>query len=107
MNNWPATKQSPIEGFNNPCLNCSPRLEFMPLTTPLAIGFGSVLVSKDDETVWSGDNSHVWLRRFENKALKDPNHDWRVEIIGPLYECAYQRHGDGEWALISRGEGFA
>ena len=104
---WPATKQSPISGFINPCLNCPPRPETMPLTCPLAIGFGTVTVSKDDEVLWSGDDEHVWLRRFENKALKDPDHDWRVKILGPIYECTYQRHDKGEWALIERGEGFA
>jgi hypothetical protein len=104
---WPDTKRLPLPGFNNSCLNCPPRPETMPLNSPLAIGFGEVIVTRDGEGIWDGDDEHVWLRRFENKAMKDPDHDYRVEIIGPLYECTYQRHDKGEWVLIERGDGFA
>lgn len=99
-------KQKPIEGFRH-CLNCPPRFDLLPLSAPLAIEFGQVDVTKDNEVIWSGDDEKVLLRKFEHQARKDPDHDYRVNIIGPLYECEYQRHGDTEWALISRGERFA
>jgi hypothetical protein len=99
-------KQKPIEGFRH-CGKCSPRYNLMPLSESLSIGFGEVTVTKDDEVIWSGDDSKVLLRKFEHLAKKDPDHDYRVNICGPMYECEYQRHGDVEWALISRGEGFA
>lgn len=77
------------------------------MSTVLAVGFGEVRVTCDDDLVWAGDDEHVWLRRFENRAAQDPDHDWRVEFIGPLSESTYQRHGDREWVLVARGMGFA
>jgi hypothetical protein len=100
------TKLAPIEGFQH-CNMCPPRTDTMPLDAPLAIGFGSVSVTKGDECVWEGDDAATRLRQFEIKARRDPDHDWRVTINGPLYTAVYQRHGDGEWVLVERGEGFA
>jgi hypothetical protein len=100
------TKRKPIEEFNH-CLNCPPCAQTFPLTSPLAIGFGIVTISKNNEIIWSGDDEHVWLRRFEKRALKEPDNDWVLSINGPLYSAEYQRHGEGEWVLVGRGEGFA
>jgi hypothetical protein len=100
------TKRPPIKGFSH-CASCPPRTESMPLSAPLAIGFGSVSVSKGDETVWQGDDADVLLERFERQAAKDPDHDWRLDIFGPLYSATYQRHGEGSWVLVERGKGFA
>jgi hypothetical protein len=99
-------KLPPIPGFQH-CNICPPRTEAMPLDAPLAIGFGQVEVTKGDETVWQGDDAGVLLYRFEAEALRDPDHDWRVSIDGPLYSAVYQRHGRGYWVLVERGEGFA
>jgi hypothetical protein len=75
----------------------------MDIMAPLAIGFGQVYITKDNKMIWCGDDPHVLLRRFENKAIKDSDHDWRVTINGPLYDCVYQRDGLKEWVLIERG----
>ena len=104
MSSW--VKKSPIKGFRH-CDNCPPRAEKFSLNSPLSIGFGSIEISKDNEIIWSGDDDNVTLRRFERMARQDPNHDFRLSINGPLYGCVYQRHGDGEWILIERSEGFA
>jgi len=86
---------------------CAPKPRpLLPMTAPLAVGFGFVTVSRNGETVWQGDDEHVWIRRFENRAVKNPG-DWRVHFYGPLSESTYQRQGPKEWVLIETGKGFA
>jgi hypothetical protein len=79
----------------------------LALSTPLDVGFGMVTVSRDGEWVWSGDDEHVWLRRFERRAAADPDHDWRVVFDSALHSETYQRQGAGEWVLVEQGRGFA
>lgn len=79
----------------------------LPLTAPLAVGFGVVTVRKDGTSIWSGDDEHRWLRRYERMAAADPEHDWRVEFHGPMSSQTYQRRGEGTWLLIETGRGFA
>ena len=43
----------------------------------------------------------------EMLAAKDPNHDWRIVLHGPLSGRTYQRHGPGRWMLVEKSEGFA
>ena len=81
--------------------------ERLPLSARLAVGFGSVVVSRDDDVVWEGDDWSVLLRRFERLARADPDHDWRVRFIGPLSGETYKRDTGGRWLLIERDEGFA
>lgn len=86
---------------------CPPEpAEQLPLTAHLAVGFGEVTVTKDDETVWSGDDWDVLLGHFERRALKEPGL-WRVQFYGPLIGTTYERKGKGDWRLIERNEGFA
>jgi hypothetical protein len=101
-------KLTPLEhpGYRSNCLTCGPQPIQLSLGAVLAVGFGAVTVTKDDETVWSGDDDRVTLRRFERQASKDPDHDWRVTFMGPLSEPEYQRQ-DGKWLLVRKGEGFA
>jgi hypothetical protein len=100
------TKLPPVEGFQH-CNVCPPRTQEMPLDAPLAIGFGQVSVTKNDLTIWAGDDDEIRLVRFEQQAKGAPDNDWRVHIDGPLYSATYQRHGEGSWVLVERGEGFA
>ena len=44
---------------------------------------------------------------LENEALKDPDHDWRVVLDGPLRGRTFQRHDVGKWVLVSENDGFA
>lgn len=102
------TKLPAYEGSRTKgCLNCGGVHETLPMSSVLAVGFGIVIVSRDDETVWSGDDPHVWIRRFERRAAADPDHDWRVEFIGPLWDATYQRQGERHWVLVQKGLGFA
>ena len=103
----PFTKLPQLEHGYVGCLNCGPHPTTMPVNTPLAVGFGVVSVSKDGEVIWNGDDEHVWLRRFEWRAAKDPDHDWRVKFDSPMKMNVYQRQGENLWVLVETGPGFA
>jgi len=91
----------------------------MPMDALLGVGFGDVTVTRDNEYVWSETNAVHKAERLkrdpmlwqgkdaEEAAAKDPNHDWRVHFVAPLYEALYQRQGKEHWVLVERGEGFA
>lgn len=49
----------------------------------------------------------VWdVAQAERVAKRDPDHDWRIVLYGPLHGEVYQRQ-DGEWLLVEKNEGFA
>lgn len=106
------TKLSAVERPHTGCLNCGPK----PVTLPkpfagldLHPGFGVLALIRDGEHVWSSyrpEDSRTVLG-FERQATKDPDHDWRIEINGPLSSAVYQRHGKGEWVMVDSGMGFA
>ncbi len=101
-----------IPGFNNSCFNCPPISPTLKLTRRIAVGFGFAGVTKDGEVVWSEPANAAWkdlprLRKFENMARKDPNHDWRAVMDGPLHGETYQRHAKNRWVLVLRSKGFA
>jgi hypothetical protein len=88
----------------------------MDMDSLLGVGFGDVTVTKDGEHVWSENlaekdadgNEQLWQGSdAEAAAIKEPDHDWRVHFMAPLYEAEYQRQGRGHWPLISKGPGFA
>lgn len=90
-----------------PCLNCGPSPLALSMKARLAVGFGSVTVTRDGEEVWSGDDLEKRLSFFEWRASRDPDHDWRVCFYGPLSELEYQRQGKKFWPLVRKGDGFA
>jgi hypothetical protein len=81
----------------------------------IAVGFGDAGYQRDGETIWCeqadskakefGDFPTV--QTVEDLAKQDPDHDWRIYFIAPLYEAEYQRQGDGLWVLVGKGMGFA
>lgn len=77
----------------------------------IAVGFGSASVTKGSEIVYDEqqveDENYWTCADAEKAALADPDHDWRILIVAPLYEATYQRHGEGRWMLIEKGQGFA
>lgn len=110
MSNW--TKMPAIQSNGLACLCCGTPTSMFPMDGWIAVGFGAAGVTRDGEEVYS-ENQHdedatVWTGEdAEKAALADPDHDWRIYKHAPLYDAVYQRHGDGQWVLIERGEGFA
>jgi hypothetical protein len=100
-------KLEPLERGPVGCLNCGPKPTTLRMSRELCVGFGQVWVTRDDETIWAGDDPHVWVRRFERRAADDPDHDWRIHFDAPLWDATYQRHGEREWVLVKKGLGFA
>ena len=98
-----------IEG-RTACLTCGcGSHDTMPMDALLGVGFGDVTVTRDNEYVWSETNAVHKAERLkrdpmlwqgkdaEEAAAKDPNHDWRVHFVAPLYEALYQRQGKEHW----------
>lgn len=79
----------------------------------IAVGFGDAGYSRDGETLWSEMGADPDAENFptvadvEKLAVADPDRDWRIYFHSPMYDAVYQRHGDGLWALVQKGEGFA
>jgi hypothetical protein len=107
--NNPTWKKLPplTEELHSGCLICGSKPIELPLTKILAVGFGNVEVTKGSATIWSGDDVRVTLESIELKALEDPDHDYRVRFITPLWEGVWQRQEVGQWLLVWKGPGFA
>lgn len=77
----------------------------------IAVGFGLAQVWKDKELiydeVYSDEGPWHNLLYFEEIAVEDPDHDWRVVLHAPLHSAEYQRHDKEKWVLIGSNEGFA
>lgn len=82
------------------------------LNTVISVGFGDAIVTKDGEIVYDerdyDDYDEMWnIRRAEEEAAKDPDHDWRVVMYAPIHGVTYQRQGKDKWALVKKNMGFA
>lgn len=108
-------KKPAIEAGGPACLCCGTPTSMFPADGWIAVGFGSAGVTCDGKDIYSEpydfdgeDESAIWTgAKAEEAASADPDHDWRIYKYAPLYEAVYQRHGEGQWVLIERGEGFA
>jgi hypothetical protein len=93
------------------CLNCSTAALNAPMDMVIAVGFGSAIVTKDDELVYSEDrveNETYWtVQDAENIAKLEPDCDWRIAKHGPLHGETFQRQGDGLWVCVESNQGFA
>jgi len=111
MSDTATWKREPLDGgVSSGCLNCGGRGSVHPLDGTLGVGFGMCAVTKDDETVWfEGPDTEEYptLQQFEDMARQDPEHDWTVSYDAPMWSGVWQRHGEDEWVLVERGEGFA
>ncbi len=47
------------------------------------------------------------VAEVEALAAIDPDHDWRIVLFAPLHGEVFQRHGEGEWNLVEKNQGFA
>lgn len=78
----------------------------------IAVGFGSANCTKGTEVIYSEDmipdgGEYATCGDMEKLAAADPDHDWQISYYGPLSEAVYQRHGDNQWVLVQKGQGFA
>lgn len=107
------TRMTALEGAPNPCLQCPPIRPILAMDRVIAVGLGSAGVTRDG--TWLYDESEAMHREedfwtvamAERLATKDPEHDWRIVMHGPLHGETYQRHGPQAWVLVEKNEGFA
>lgn len=99
----------PLEVMPQPCGCCPPRPKTVPLRHNPHPGFGCVALLCDGETVESVfDPEESWtFIHYENVAKRDPEHDWRVRVEGPMCGVVYQRQGAKTWVAVEKLEGFA
>ena len=95
---------------NSGCLHCGLMHVELPPDAIIAVGFGPAQVLRDNRLIWfedpNDDEDPMTCAKIEAIASQDPEHDWRIEYIGPLSEKEYQRQ-EGKWVLIRTGMGFA
>ena len=98
-----------LDGRPNPCGCCPPIPVRAHMDKTIAVGFGSAVVTRDGDVMLDGEHADDWISFADAEALAmdDPDHDWRVELYGPLHGEVYQRHAPGEWMLVEKNEGFA
>lgn len=101
----PPLEHAPHSG----CLNCGAKPIHAKMNARLHAGFGVTTLLRDGEYVESHYDYETCptFIHFENVARKDPGHDWRVRVDGPLSDVTYQRHGRNEWVAVEKGLGFA
>lgn len=105
MSEW--EKLPPVEKPNQGCACCPVPAIHLPLDAYLHPGFGGVWVTRDDDSVGYEVGELTQLSHIEALALDDPDHDWRVQIDGPLHGETYQRQGEGLWVMVETNRGFA
>lgn len=104
-------KLPPVDGSVS-CLSCGAgaRTDLEP-EREIAVGLGSAGYSKNGETLWEDDphseEDPRTVATVEALAAADPDADWRIFFVAPLYEAEYQRQGNNEWVLVRKGQGFA
>ena len=117
-------KLTPLDGRLNPCLCCPPIPAKAPMGKLVAVGFGGATASCDGQGVADGEhpmffppfsgsdqirevNDYITFGDIEAIAKVDPDHDWRIDLFGPMHGETYQRQGDGLWVLVEKHDGFA
>lgn len=95
-------------GLRSGCLCCGPAETVLHMDDLIVVGFGVAQCTRDGDYVL-GEQDGNWPRVSEAEAAAeaDPDHDWRILLLGPLSEHEYQRQDVGRWVLVRRGEGFA
>ena len=76
----------------------------------IAVGFGAAGVTLNGSHVWDEMDTPDDVLTFadaERLAAARPDNDWRIYMHAARYDAVYQRQGEGVWALIESGEGFA
>jgi len=97
------------------CLNCGYQYDILPLDAIITVGFGYAALTKNGEEIYNetdlpnnaNENAFMACEQAEELARKDPDNDWRIHLVAPLWERHYQRQGENQWVLYEKGIGFA
>ena len=104
-------KLPPIQNGVIGCACCGDTPDILPLNTQLYQAFGGWMISKNDDIYYmhdeKDDEQSKMLSDIELEAKKDPDNDWRAELVLPLRDAIYQRQDNNKWMLIKKGIGFA
>ncbi|MCG6875021.1 MAG: hypothetical protein LJE97_08010 [Betaproteobacteria bacterium] len=77
----------------------------------VAVGIGYAAVTRDGAPMYEaecGDLEHAMsVRDAEAMAAAEPEHDWRIHLVGPLDDRHYRRGTDGRWKIYRRGYGLS
>jgi hypothetical protein len=77
----------------------------------VAVGIGYAAVTRDGVPLYEaecGELEHAMsVRDAETLAAAEPEHDWRIHLVGPLDDRHYRRGADGRWMIYSRGYGLS
>ena len=106
--------------FGTKVFICPPPIpQVAPMTMMIAVGLGMASVQMDGEFVYSdveveefneiheANNPYWTVQDAENEARKDPDHEWIIDMQGPLQGLTFKRMGEGNWVLIDSNKGFA
>lgn len=99
-------KLQPLEGQIVGCANCGYKPQVLGLDVTIA-AYAAANVTKDDECIYDQSQGEKTLREIEAEAAKDPDHDYRLMMVGGLSEVEYQRQGKDKWVLVRKGPGIA
>jgi hypothetical protein len=95
-------KLTPLEGQFRRC-----RLNYYEAILDMGPMYASGYVTiYQDDYIWTVA-SGTTLADIEERAAREPDHDWRVHLLGSLGEAWYQRQDKGKWVLIEVGDGYA
>lgn len=91
------------------CGHAIPYERIAPMDMVIGVGFGFASVSKDGNIVYqeTEDKKHWTVADAEKRAVRSPDHDWRITLAAPLRDAVWQRHSEGQWVMIQSGRGFA
>ena len=85
-------KLQPLDYASQGCLCCPVKPTTLPISTPLVVGFGMVSVTRDGETVWMGDDEHVW-HRSECRVTRMRERMWKRVALDAMAEVRRYRGG--------------
>jgi len=105
-------KLKPIKSTHAGFLCCPNNEQLLPMRTRLYNGFGGYTVTKNGEMFFVEDQDKDFdecktVIYIENKAKKEPDADWQINLMLPLRSGRWQRQGKSKWVLVEEGEGFA
>ncbi len=106
-------KLQAVDPHGSGCLHCPDPKKFADLEKCIAVGFGAAVLTRDGRLIYDGEDAirrdeELWtFADAEARAVLDPDHDWQIQLHGPLHGETYQRQGDSQWVCVESNRGFA